>query len=449
MAISSARATATSGALSLKGAAPATSSTAGRLPQVAAGTPTFAPEGIAALAGSGSATSRPPAAPGAQPATGGKDAAPAQAPLPAPEPTLAQDLTTNLQSPAPKDPAILDAPAAAADTPVAAGQRAAQPPQAQRARAKTPPATATTTDPALALLAVGAPAPNSAAESAAAPPSDGAATAATAAPVNATAAQALDALLALSAGTVARAAPATGTAAPPKVAAPEGEDDPAPEGPAPFAHSLATAMGTADAVTPATAKTSSASGEDATTPHQDSTPDPAPLSGTAAPGAGAALANLAAAGAAEGAAAGAATSSAVAATIHTPVGASGWTDEVGAHVVWLAHQGVTEASLRLQPEHLGPVEVKISVHDDSASVWFGASTPETRTALQQALPQLRDLFAAQGMTLTDAGVSREAPRDAQPAPRPSGSGTQAQANAQNANAVAVPVARRGLIDTYA
>src|SRR4029077_19126275 len=54
--------------------------------------------------------------------------------------------------------------------------------------------------------------------------------------------------------------------------------------------------------------------------------------------------------------------------LHTPMGASGWADEVGAQVIWMAHQGVTSASLRLHPEHLGPVEVKISVHEDNASV---------------------------------------------------------------------------------
>ena len=99
-------------------------------------------------------------------------------------------------------------------------------------------------------------------------------------------------------------------------------------------------------------------------------------------------------------------------TVQTPVGTSGWTEEVGTHVIFMAHQGISGASLRLQPEHLGPLEVKISLHDSTASVWFGANESETRTALQAALPQLKEMFAAQGMTLTDAGVSREPPRDA-------------------------------------
>jgi flagellar hook-length control protein FliK len=149
--------------------------------------------------------------------------------------------------------------------------------------------------------------------------------------------------------------------------------------------------------------------------------------------------------------AGAATAAGPSLPVHNPVGASGWADEIGAHVVWMAHQGVSSASLRLEPEHLGPVEVKISVHDDSASVWFGASAPETRAALQQALPQLREMFSAQGMTLTDAGVSGQSSRDAQYAQRsasPPATGNAAPGT-ENATSVSVSVPRRGLVDAYA
>ncbi|HZT04201.1 MAG TPA: flagellar hook-length control protein FliK [Steroidobacteraceae bacterium] len=96
--------------------------------------------------------------------------------------------------------------------------------------------------------------------------------------------------------------------------------------------------------------------------------------------------------------------------LSSPVGTSAWTDELGAKITWMAHQGIESASLQLSPEHLGPVQVSISVHQGQASVWFGAAQPDTRTALQQSLPQLRQLFASQGLSLSDAGVSREPPR---------------------------------------
>ena len=68
-------------------------------------------------------------------------------------------------------------------------------------------------------------------------------------------------------------------------------------------------------------------------------------------------------------------------------------------------------SLRLSPEHLGPLEVRISITDDKASVWFGAAHADTRAAIENALPRLREMFTAQGLSLADAGVFREPPRD--------------------------------------
>ncbi|HTX05018.1 MAG TPA: flagellar hook-length control protein FliK [Steroidobacteraceae bacterium] len=97
-------------------------------------------------------------------------------------------------------------------------------------------------------------------------------------------------------------------------------------------------------------------------------------------------------------------------TVASQVGTSAWTDELGTKLTWMAHQGIQSASLQLSPEHLGPLQVNISVHDGQASVWFGAAQSDTRAALQQSLPQLRQLFANQGLTLADAGVSRDSPR---------------------------------------
>jgi flagellar hook-length control protein FliK len=133
------------------------------------------------------------------------------------------------------------------------------------------------------------------------------------------------------------------------------------------------------------------------------------------------------------------------------VGTSAWTDELGAKLTWMASQGIESASLQLSPEHLGPLQVNISVHDGQASVWFGAAQPDTRTALQQSLPQLRQLFASQGLTLADAGVSREPPRgqDRQSSARP---GTPASGvtavNLESSGTRTSTAGGLGLLDTY-
>jgi flagellar hook-length control protein FliK len=55
--------------------------------------------------------------------------------------------------------------------------------------------------------------------------------------------------------------------------------------------------------------------------------------------------------------------------------------------------------------------VRIAVRDDQASVWFGSAHADTRAAIEQALPRLRELFASQGLALADAGVHHDAPRE--------------------------------------
>ena len=139
-------------------------------------------------------------------------------------------------------------------------------------------------------------------------------------------------------------------------------------------------------------------------------------------------------------------------SLSSPVGTSAWNDELGTKVTWMAHQGIESASLQLSPEHLGPLQVSISVHGGQASVWFGAAQPDTRTALQQSLPHLRQLFASQGLTLADAGVSREPPRgqtqqqSSRSAPSVSGI---AAVSLDRLDTRASSIGGLGLLDTYA
>lgn len=134
--------------------------------------------------------------------------------------------------------------------------------------------------------------------------------------------------------------------------------------------------------------------------------------------------------------------------VHTPVGTPGWSDEVGSRLTMMVEQGKHTASLRLSPEHLGPLEIQISMNDDQASVWFGAAHADTRAALENALPKLREMFAAQGLSLADAGVSREPPRQ-QPNPSSQSSQSGSVAGETGDPAVSAAQVRLGLLDTYA
>ncbi len=143
-----------------------------------------------------------------------------------------------------------------------------------------------------------------------------------------------------------------------------------------------------------------------------------------------------------------------AADLKSPVGSSAWQDEIGTHLTWMSQNGLETGSLRVSPEHLGPVEVNISVRNGDASVWFAANHPDTRAALEQALPRLREMFSNQGMNLADSGVSRQF-LSQQGSRNPTRSGgsqgvtaVSAVGGADGASAAAARI-NLGLVDLYA
>ena len=133
--------------------------------------------------------------------------------------------------------------------------------------------------------------------------------------------------------------------------------------------------------------------------------------------------------------------------VHSPVGSAAWADEIGTRVVMMTEAGNHTASLKLSPEHLGPLEISITVRDDKASVWFGAAHADTRAAIETALPRLREMFEAQGLSLADAGVFREPPREQPVVKNNAVSGEQGDVTEEVASVSGR--ARLGLVDAYA
>lgn len=91
-----------------------------------------------------------------------------------------------------------------------------------------------------------------------------------------------------------------------------------------------------------------------------------------------------------------------------PLGESGaFAGGLADRLLTLGGPGAHSARLKLHPEHLGELDVEITMKDGSAQVWFGTTTSQAREAIEGSLPRLRELFAEQGIELTrtqiDAG----------------------------------------------
>jgi flagellar hook-length control protein FliK len=135
--------------------------------------------------------------------------------------------------------------------------------------------------------------------------------------------------------------------------------------------------------------------------------------------------------------------------VHATVASPRWANELGSRLAMMSVRGQHEGSLSLTPEHLGPLEVRISVNQDTTNVWFGAQNADTRAALADAIPRLREMFATSGLALGHAGVSHEMP--GQEARQSEASASRAEVTSETADAPVVRAARisTGLLDTWA
>jgi flagellar hook-length control protein FliK len=137
---------------------------------------------------------------------------------------------------------------------------------------------------------------------------------------------------------------------------------------------------------------------------------------------------------------------AVTRTISVPVSDRNWSGAVANQVQWMVSNNVQSATLQLSPEHLGPLEVHIDVQSSQVNVSFTASHPDTRSALEQGVPQLRAILANGGLTLGQASVQQEARSGSHYAASGSRSALSA---AQTVDCVSVSSTHGvGLIDEY-
>ena len=93
------------------------------------------------------------------------------------------------------------------------------------------------------------------------------------------------------------------------------------------------------------------------------------------------------------------------AAIATNIAQPQWGQAVSDKVLWMAAQNISSAEIRLDPPELGPMQVKVTVHQDQVNVNFTSPHAQVRDALDAQLNRLRDMFAEQGMNQVNVDVS--------------------------------------------
>jgi flagellar hook-length control protein FliK len=93
-------------------------------------------------------------------------------------------------------------------------------------------------------------------------------------------------------------------------------------------------------------------------------------------------------------------------TLQTPFRQPGWDQALSERVLWAASQKLQSAEIKLNPPSLGPIEVRVQMHQDQAQVSFTAQHAVVREALEASMPRLRDMLNASGFNLVDVNVSQ-------------------------------------------
>jgi len=106
--------------------------------------------------------------------------------------------------------------------------------------------------------------------------------------------------------------------------------------------------------------------------------------------------------------------------VATPFGRPEWSSAMNERVTWLVGQRVQSADIQLNPPQLGPVEVRITIQNDQASVFFSSQHAAVREAILAALPRLNDMLAQGGLSLGQTSVGADAFAGQQQASRDGG-----------------------------
>lgn len=134
------------------------------------------------------------------------------------------------------------------------------------------------------------------------------------------------------------------------------------------------------------------------------------------------------------------------------LGDDGFDQAIGARIGWLADQKIGHAHIRLNPEDLGPVDVRLQMNGDKVHASFSSPHVDVRQALESSLPRLRELLGEQGFQLAHADVGQQHSGDGNPGSQATGGGRGGDGEPSLGDTTVSAsqlIRQRGLLDAYA
>ena len=129
---------------------------------------------------------------------------------------------------------------------------------------------------------------------------------------------------------------------------------------------------------------------------------------------------------------------------------AGFDDGFGARIAWMAEQRIGHAEIRLNPEHVGPIDVRVQLDGNRVTAEFHSAHVEVRRAIEASMPQLREMLGQQGLQLGHADVGQRNAQGHAPSrgARTEQTGFPDGENGARTSPIA-PLRSRGLLDEYA
>jgi flagellar hook-length control protein FliK len=79
-------------------------------------------------------------------------------------------------------------------------------------------------------------------------------------------------------------------------------------------------------------------------------------------------------------------------------------DALGAKLSWMAERHIGHAEIRLSPDDLGTIDVRVRLNGDHVRAEFNSANAEVRQAINSHLPRLRDMLSQHGFNLAESHV---------------------------------------------
>lgn len=142
-------------------------------------------------------------------------------------------------------------------------------------------------------------------------------------------------------------------------------------------------------------------------------------------------------------------------SIGTPVSHPAWPSQLGQQLVQFAQRGGEQhIQMKLHPAELGPLSISLKMTEHGAQAHFLSAHAQVRQVVEQAIPQLREALAEQGISLGETSVGEQNASNEQAFAQQSGGGASSDGSSVEGDIGAptsesTPVTLDGRVDLYA